>query len=395
MLFNNKLKILRMAYNNFDKDNPDFINFVKEGFYNDFALFMVLKMKNNFMPWYMWDESEKNYSPELEIKIITEHKDDYLFILWTQFEFLSEWNNLIKYAHKKGVQIMGDIPLYLNYDSEDVWKYPKLFKLDKNKNMAFVAGCPPDGFSPTGQLWGNPVYDWSYMAKDNYKWWSDRIHYLFKLYDYLRLDHFRGFDRYYEIKADAVDASKGTWEDGPKFELFKDKLDLKIVVEDLGILDEGVYKLMDQVKYPGMKILQEAFDGNKDNIHKPTNVSENNIIYTASHDGMPTQGLIDMMDEAWFNSFVKELTEQRQAFNLETKKVTKTNACKLIVELAYASKANYVIIPTQDILNQGADFRMNLPGNVSSSNWSYRVLPHELNFRVATRLRHLASRYER
>ena len=395
MLFNEKLKILRIAYNNFDKNDSEFVSFVKEGTYNDFALFMTLKNKNSFNPWYMWSEDEKNYSASLEIKIISDYKDDYLFFLWTQFEFLNEWYNLKKYANKKGIEIMGDIPLYLSYDSVEVWKEPELFKLDKDKNMKFVAGCPPDGYSPLGQLWGNPVYDWNYMKKDNYKWWSNRIYYLFKLYDYLRLDHFRGFDRYYEIKAGAADAREGTWEDGPKFDLFKDKLNLKIVVEDLGVLDEGVYKLMSEVKYPGMKILQEAFDSNPNNIHKPTNTTENFIMYTASHDGMPTQGLIDMMDEKWFNNFSSELKKERQAFGLVTKEITKKNALNLMIELAYRSRAKYVILPTQDILGQGADFRMNLPGNVSSSNWSYRVLPHELNIFVANRLKKLAGRYKR
>ena len=395
ILFNEKMKILRKAFNNFDKNNPEFIRFFNDMEYHDFALFMALKANNEYKPWYLFKDDEKSYSYELEEKILTLYKEDYLFYLWTQFEFLSEWNNLVKYAHKKNIKIMGDIPLYLSYDSVEVWKNPELFKLDKNKNMAFVAGCPPDGYNPNGQLWGNPVYNWEYMKQDNYIWWKDRIKYLFKLFDYLRLDHFRGFDRYYEIKAGSENAKNGTWEDGPKFELFKDILDYNIVVEDLGVLDDGVYKLLEEVKYPGMKILQEAFDGNKDNIHKPSNTTENYIVYTVSHDGMPThQMFLDLPDDRK-KVFIEELNKERKLFNLKEKEVTSDNVTKLLIELAYAGKSNYVILSTQDILNQLGDSRMNLPGEVSNSNWSYRILPNELNIFVARYLKKLALRFER
>ena len=199
-LYNNKLKILRLAYSRFNKENREFKKFLKtEINFSDFSIFMVLKDLNNLKPWYMWDEKYKKYSPELEEEIKEKYFDEYSFYMRTQFEFLKEYTKLKEYANSKGIKIMGDLPIYVAFDSAEVWKYPNLFQLDENQYPTSVAGCPPDCFSEDGQLWGNPLYNWEYHKMTNYKWWNERINNALDLYDLLRIDHFRGFSGYYSI----------------------------------------------------------------------------------------------------------------------------------------------------------------------------------------------------
>jgi 4-alpha-glucanotransferase len=290
---------------------------------------------------------------------------------------------------------MGDMPLYVAYDSVEVWKHPELFDLNDDRSLKSVAGCPPDAFSDDGQLWGNPIYDWKYMKDTNYAWWTERIDSAFKLYDILRIDHFRGFDRFYSIPADHVNARHGEWVDGPKIDLFKDKLDLKIVAEDLGVIDDGVILLMNQTQYPGMKIMEFAFDGNENNEHKPTNVPTNSIIYTGTHDNMPiTQYILDL-DERGLEVFKKDAKSQCAAFRVEYKDSTVNKLVDTLVELAFASPANTCIIPMQDLLCQGGYTRMNLPSTVSTDNWSYRVSKRKLTSSLAARLASYVDKYNR
>lgn len=305
-LFNTKLNILNIAFKRFSIDNK-FLKFVEDGEYKDFAVFMTLKKLNNYQPWYNWNNEFQEWTQELEDYIISNYKDDYLFFVWTQYEFLEQWNKLHNYAKINGINIIGDMPLYVSYDSVEVWKHKELFLLDKNKKPTLVAGCPPDCFSEDGQLWGNPIYDWRYMQKTNYSWWNQRIKSAFNLYDILRIDHFRGFDKYYAIPYGDLTAKGGWWEEGPSFDFFKDKLNLNIVAEDLGLIDDGVRELMRKVNYPGMKVLEFAFDGNKDNDHKPSNFKENVVVYTGTHDNMPLYQYILDLDENNLEIFKNDL----------------------------------------------------------------------------------------
>ena len=394
-LFNNKVTVLKKAFDSFDKSDKSFVKFVESKKYNDFAVFMTLKSMHEYKQWTLWDEKYIKYSAKLEEEIITKYNDDYLFWIWTQFEFMNEWNELHNYAKSKGISIMGDMPLYVAYDSVEVWKYPHLFDLTEDSELKFVAGCPPDMFSEDGQLWGNPVYDWAYMKETNYEWWNERIARIFEQVDILRIDHFRGFDRYYSIPAADDTARNGEWVDGPKFDLFKDKLDLNIVAEDLGVIDEGVLTLMEQTNYPGMKVLEFCFDGKSENEHKPSNYKENHIVYTGTHDNMPFYQFVADMDEEEKEILVDDLIYECALLDVDPKISTIKEITETAVELAYASTANACIIPIQDLLAADGTTRMNFPSTVSTNNWSYRVSKEDLSDELSDRLVKLVEKYNR
>ena len=312
-----------------------------------------------------------------------------------QFFFDYQWTKLKEYANQKEIKLIGDIPIFVAPDSADVWANQEEFQLDKDGRPSCVAGVPPDYFCADGQLWGNPIYDWDKMKLNKYSWWINRIKRIFELTDVLRIDHFRGFDRFYSIPASHINARHGEWVDGPKFDLFKDKLDLKIVAEDLGVIDDGVITLMRQTQYPGMKIMEFAFDGYDQNEHKPTNVPANSIIYTGTHDNMPiTQYILDL-DERGLEVFKKDAKSQCDAFRVAYKDETVNKLVDTLVELAFASPANTCIIPMQDLLCQGGYTRMNLPSTVSTDNWSYRVSKRKLTSRLAARLASYVDKYNR
>ena len=278
--FYHKIALLKKAFGRFRR-TEDFDSFVKRGEYADFSVFMALKEKFSHRAWTEWDEPYKTYDEEVISAFEKEAREEILFWQFTQYIFLRQWHALQEYVHAAGIRIMGDIPLYLAYDSVEMWKYGSLlFRVDERRTPAAVAGCPPDAFSDDGQLWGNPVYDWEGMKRDGFAWWNKRIEDNLRLFDILRIDHFRGLDRYYAIPYGAPNARVGEWVDGPKEALFADKLGYDIVAEDLGVIDDGVRRLMKYVGYPGMKILEFAFDGRRENEHKPTNCTENYVAYT-------------------------------------------------------------------------------------------------------------------
>ena len=394
-LFNNKVKVLEKAFSNFDKENRNFKKFVKDAKYHDFAVFMTIKAKCDYKSWDLWPEEYKNYSKELEDRVVKEFNDEYLFWVWTQYEFILEWKKLKDYAKESGISIMGDMPIYVAYDSVEVWKHPELFDLNPDKTRHLVAGCPPDVFSADGQLWGNPCYNWAYMKETGYKWWGERIAANFEFVDYLRIDHFRGFDRYYAIPAENDTARFGEWLDGPKSDLFKDKLDLNIVAEDLGVIDDGVRKLMSDTNYPGMKILEFAFDGSLENDHLPSNYKKNLLCYTGTHDNMPLyQYILDLSKEE-FEVFKEGVIREAKGLNVEVKGLDPKGLEETIVELAFASIANIAIIPLQDLLCQDGSTRMNLPSTVSTNNWSYRTKKEYFSNDLAKRLKDLVIKYNR
>lgn len=395
LLFNTRIDILKKAYRNFDKSNKEFKKFKQIPEYVDFGVFMALKEIHNYASWHNWDEQYRNYSKEVYANVLKKFRRKINFWIFTQFKFIEQWNKLRKYANKNGVQIMGDIPLYVGEDSLEFWKTPELFMIDENHNPSVVAGCPPDAFSEDGQLWGNPCYNWDYSKKTNYEWWNKRISKCFELVDILRIDHFRGFDEFYTIPRGMTNARIGEWVAGPKFDLFKDKLDLNIVAEDLGFLTPSVYELMRQVGFPGMKIIQFAFDGSKDNEHKPSNFNPNCIVYTGTHDNFPNVQYIEDLSEASLGTYLNDLRNECLPFGIEVKDGNAVEINETVIELAYASKANTVIIPLQDLLGQGRGFRMNAPSTVSTDNWSYRIKKDYLSIELKNRLANLVTKYNR
>ncbi len=393
--FTQKIALLKKAFSRFD-GGSEFEDFVNRGEYSDFAVFMAIKQKFNHVAWTEWEQPFGVYDEDTVAKFIEENKTEYLFWQFTQFIFLKQWNALKSYANSKGVSIMGDIPLYVAYDSVEVWKYgEKLFKVNANRKLKCVAGCPPDGFTEDGQLWGNPVYNWEEMRNDGYAWWKARIEKCFKLFDVLRIDHFRGFDRYWEVPAGDSTARYGHWEDGPKEELFKDILGYKIVAEDLGVIDDGVRRLMKNVGYPGMKVLEFAFDGKADNEHKPSNHTENFVCYTGTHDNMPLKQYIDDLSEEQRAVFAEDVVKESGILNITAKTATSKELCRSVVELAFASKSDTAIVPVWDLLALGGEARINEPSTVSDKNWSRRFLKEDFSKELSGYLKKVSKRSKR
>ncbi|MGN1234970.1 MAG: 4-alpha-glucanotransferase, partial [Christensenellaceae bacterium] len=256
MLFHAKNALLKRAFSAFDRNDEGFLAYLAKGEAYDYALFMTLKKKFGQKCWVEWESPYRKYDETVLADFAKVHEDEMLFWQFTQYIASKQWFALKEYANRNGVRIMGDIPLYVAYDSVEMWKYgEKLFQVDADGNPSSVAGVPPDAFSKDGQLWGNPLYDWEKMKKDGYAWWNQRIYRTLELFDMVRIDHFRGFDRYFAVPAKEKTAKNGVWMDGPKDALFRDKKGYAIVAEDLGIIDEGVVSLLKKTGYPGMKVL--------------------------------------------------------------------------------------------------------------------------------------------
>ncbi len=393
--FFNKIELLRKAFLRFDKTTDEFTTFCGKGEYNDFSVFMALKRKFNYKLWSEWDEPYRTYDEKTVEKFIEENRSEYEFWQFTQFVFLKQWNALKDYAHEKGIKIMGEIPLYLSYDSVEVWKYgKKLFKVDEDRKPNFIAGVPPDCFSADGQLWGNPVYDWEEMKKDGYTWWRNRIKKSLALYDILRIDHFRGLDRYFEIPANATTARDGVWVDGPKEELFKG-LDYDIVAEDLGTIDDGVLRLMKNTGFPGMRVLEFCFNDDPNNCHRPSNVTENAVCYTGTHDNKTLKQYVEELSKDEYDCFIRNLRHECKLFGFEPKEKTTKQLCSSVVELAFRCKANTVIVPMCDVLTFGKEARLNSPSTFSEENWSWRFLLTDFKKQSATYLSKLAKQTNR
>ncbi len=385
-----RFKLLRKAHERSDiGSNPDFHVFCEEekSWLNDYCLYRAIKEENGGKSFIEWPEKlRKRDKKELAVakRRLAKEIEFYAFL---QYMFMIQWLSIKDYANEKGIDIIGDIPIYVAYDSADTWARPELFLLDEDGYPTGVAGCPPDYFSATGQLWGNPLYDWDYHEDTQFEWWIERMAQCFKLYDMVRIDHFRGFDEYYNIPYGDPTAEFGEWELGPGFELFKtlrEELgDKPIIAEDLGLLTKSVIRLVKRTGYPGMKILEFAFDSNEDNDYLPHNFIRNCVVYTGTHDNDTVQG--------WYASA-----------NRNDKKMIKTylgvtNSKNLhwdMIRLAESSVADIAIIPMQDILGLGSEARMNIPSTLGM-NWKWRLLPEQLKEEDAQMLYEMAKVYGR
>ena len=375
-LYEKKYAVLRRAFRRFNESDPAFVAFAEGGTFEGYALFMALKQNFGGVSFDRWPKKYKHADEGALRKFKEEHLEEYRFWLFLQFEFFKQWNALKHYANERGVYLIGDLPLYVAYDSADVWMSPKLFKLNPDLSLKKVAGVPPDYFSATGQLWGNPVYRWSEHKKDGYAWWIERLRQAFLLYDVVRLDHFRGFDRYYEIEAGSDTACEGVWHSGPKEELFRCAEaalgKLKIIAEDLGIQDAGVRRLVRVTGYPRMKVMGFAFDGNADNPYLPKHIEKNSVCYTGTHDNDTMLGYIRSLDENGFRVFLESVqaslreSGEKYAFRGEKSLV------RQVVKIALQCASCLTVIPIQDILVLGSEARMNLPGKLGG-NWQFRL----------------------
>ncbi len=403
LLFNRKIPLLKLAFSRFDREAPEFKAFLARGEHLDYAMFMAIKESCGWKPIMNWDKGLYKRDAEALSAFCASYENEIMFWQFTQYVLWGQWYRLKAYANARGVRIMGDMPLYVSSDSVEMWAHPELFLLDADGAPSEVAGVPPDYFSADGQLWGNPLYNWEKMKLDGYTWWSARIMRALEIYDILRIDHFRGFDRFYAIPADAENAKIGRWCDGPKEEFFADKLDLDIIAEDLGILDDGVYRLMKNTGFPGMKILEFAFDGNPDNAYKPSNCNENSVMYTGTHDNAPIMEFLENIPEEQRHIFYLDLARECRRmgvkFGYQRRYVrlvsTMQRARRALIELAFASRAKYVILPLQDILGTGRESRMNAPGVLGAENWCWRCRTSDFSSAVCESLSRLVEKYGR
>lgn len=376
--------------NNGTKIREDYERFTQEnGFWlEDYSLYMSIKdeydakaqKENRFGAMWAnyWPQELACHKKSALKKWASEHKTEIEIHKAIQFFFFSQWNALKKYANSKNIKIIGDIPIFVAYDSADVWANQNLFQLDNDCKPICVAGVPPDYFSATGQLWGNPLYDWSAMKKDGYSWWLSRIKSMLSLADYVRIDHFRGFEAYWAIPYGENTAVNGKWMPGPDHALFEkiqqELGDIPIIAEDLGLITDGVKALRDDFSLPGMKILQFAFsvdeekNGKLVNAFLPHKYSSNFIVYTGTHDNDTMQGYIDKASEE-----EKALIKKYLSGGLEGKlKITDKDICPLLIKEAFASVATKAIIPLQDIFALGSEARMNTP-STNGTNWQWRM----------------------
>ena len=371
-LYYNRYPLLKKAYKRSNiSQNSEFISFcMQNGWLSDYALFMALKDKYGGRPWNEWEESIRIRLPEAVEKYRNLLAEDIEFYKCLQFYFFRQWERLKSYANKNGIRIIGDIPIYTAFDSADTWANPELFQLDEKRLPKAVAGCPPDGFSADGQLWGNPLYDWEKHEQTAYSWWISRLAHCFKLYDVVRIDHFRGFDEYYSIPYGSLNAVNGHWEKGPGIRLFKafekalGKKD--VIAEDLGFMTDTVRQLVRECGFPNMKVLEFAFDSRdtgSSNDHLPHNYSENSVAYTGTHDNQTIA--------SWFETISDKERETARQYLCDMH--TPVNELhKSFICLIMRSRANLCIIPLQDWLGLDDSCRMNTPSTIGN-NWQWRL----------------------
>lgn len=392
-LYNERYPLLRKAFSRFDTKDKKFKEFVKRGEYKNYALFMALSEKFN-NPWYLWEEKYKFRDADALKAFEAEEVNEVLFWQFVQYKFWEQYFALKKYANKKGIEIIGDMPLYFAYNSVEVWCNPQHFMLDENYYPKKVAGVPPDYFCAGGQLWGNPVYDYDEMKKDNYAFFKNRLNHVLKVYDYVRIDHFRGLDRFWAVDNGKPDAREGQWLPAPGREIFssfehKDR----IIAEDLGVIDDGVRDLIKTVGVPGMKVLSFAFDSGKDNPYLPMNVTENSVAYTGTHDNDTLIG--------HFKSLSKDSLERQKAMIKESLDYLRiyrpVNGVKAlasaVLEIAYACRSNLTIVPLQDELLFDTEYRINKPGTTGC--WTVRLKESVLTDTLASEMHRRAKRYDR
>lgn len=396
LLFNIKYIVLRRAYENFKKSHNFLLKEYFESFkeennwwLDNYSLYMAVKGKFNLASWQEWDDDIKKRRPEAIELYRNELSDEIEFWSFIQFLFFKQWNELKSYANEKGIKIIGDMPIYVAEDSADVWSNPEAYLIyEETLKPISIAGCPPDAFSETGQLWGNPLYDWNYMEKTGYKWWIKRVEESLKLYDVVRIDHFRGFESYWEIPYGDTTAINGEWVKGPGIKLFnaiKESLgEINVIAEDLGFLTKEVKEFLEETGFPGMKVLQFAFDEREESNYLPHTYTNNCIAYTGTHDNDTFRGWFELTGNKSDVKYCKEylaLTEE-EGYNWG------------FIRGAWASVADVSIALMQDFLNLGNETRVNFPSTLGK-NWKWRIKEGSYNTELADKIYKYTKMYGR
>lgn len=388
-LYQNRLKLLRLACGRFDFGDWDYQGFCYRcGWWmDDYALFMALKAAHGMVSFQQWEDDYRLRRPGALEAFRAEHWMDIDFWKFVQYQFQLQWQALRDYAREKGVGIIGDIPIYISPDSADVWAQPQLFLLGEDLRPAEVAGCPPDSFAAQGQLWGNPLYRWEYHRQTDFAWWISRMRAAAEAYDIVRIDHFRGFESFYAIPAGDEDARGGVWRKGPGMELIsaiKEQLPgIRIIAEDLGFLTPEVGQLLADSGFPGMKVLQFAFDSREESDYLPHNYGRNSVVYTGTHDNTTTADWEHSAPAADV-AFAREYMGATEGENLT----------EAFVRTALGSVCDLAVIPLQDYLELGAEARINTPSTLGG-NWVWRVREDAMAPALAARIRRLSQIYGR
>jgi len=397
---------LRSAFQNVQKQgsgtqtNHELASFAKRHSYwlDDYTLFRALKTAHGGQAWHQWDPAVRRREPKALAEWRAKLVDEVAYETFVQYEFFRQWKSLKHYANSLGIQIIGDIPIFVAHDSADVWSHQDLFALKADGRPEVVAGVPPDYFSVTGQLWGNPLYRWEVMARDGYSWWIERIRGSLELYDQIRVDHFRGFEAYWEVPGDAEVASGGRWVKGPGESMFlkaRETLgEMPLIAEDLGLITPEVEQLRDELGFPGMRVLQFAFgDDPKGVDYQPHNYPRHCVVYTGTHDNDTVVG--------WFHSGIGEGTtrdqEQIERERANTLRYTGTDGTEIqwdLIRLALASVGEIAIFPLQDLLGLGSEARMNMPGT-AVGNWAWRFQWKQLTPEMERKLKEMTDVYQR
>ena len=393
-LYENRMKLLAIAAKRFFAEkNPEeqapYRDFIRKQKYwlDDYAMFMMLKKVSGQKSWTEWEPAYLEHDREVLRLMETQHAEELDLFLFCQYEFQKQWDRLHAYAKKKGVEIVGDMPYYIALDSADAWAHPECFDFDENHQPVSVAGCPPDAFSPTGQLWGNPVYNWAGMKQDKYAWWIRRLQRNYELMDVIRIDHFNGFDSYYAVPAEEKTAENGERKKGPGIAFFREVKkqlgDVRIIAEDLGTITPSTEKLLAQTGFPGMKVLQYAFDWTEYSYYMTHNHIRNCVVYTGTHDNKTTREWIEECsdhDRDLARRYIHSENTDYGAFVWD------------FIREAYRSVADLCIVPLQDYLVLGKEARINTPGT-QGSNWQWRLLPNVLSDALANSIHALAKLY--
>ena len=378
---NRQLHLLREEMEAFEKE---------QGFWlSDYCLYMAVKDSLNGIAWNEWPKELKTREEKSLEKAREELKEEISFYAFLQFWFYRQWRQLKKYANDRGIHIIGDLPIYVAFDGADAWANPDLFQFDEDAVPVAVAGCPPDAFSETGQLWGNPLYNWEYHKKTGYNWWILRMKQCMKLYDKVRIDHFRGFDEFWAVPYGDETAANGKWEKGPGLELFqvleKNIPDLDVIAEDLGFLTDSVRKLLADSGYPGMKVLQFAFDESGESVYLPFFYEKNCVVYTGTHDNETTKGWLGNLPEG-----TRRFAEQY----IDCEGKTAEECVWGMIRAAQSSVADLCVIPLQDYLCLGNEARMNMPSTIGT-NWKWRLTRGQLQSRTIEKIYAMTRLYGR
>jgi len=391
-IYESRFLLLREAWKNSGiAQDPGFGAFVRENGYwlKEYSLYMAVKDSFGGACWIEWEEDIRVRRPEALRRYQRQFAREMEFYQFQQYLFYLQWTKLKAYANGRGIRIIGDIPIYVAFDSADAWADPRLFQFDENCRPMAVAGCPPDAFSADGQLWGNPLYDWEYHKKTGYQWWMKRLAACFERYDVVRIDHFRAFDAYYAIPAGAQTAQRGSWEPGPGYSLFaamKRKLGEKqVIAEDLGFLTPSVIELVKRTGYPGMKVLQFAFDSREKSDYLPHNYIRNCVVYTGTHDNDTIYG--------WYSSLARQDKELCQKY-LHLEGCSDEEAVWELIRAALQSVADLAVVPMQDYLGLGSEARINIP-SVLGGNWKWRMKKEAFTEELAWKIRDICGLYGR